>query len=270
MGQRIQPMAHEGPVFPLQKHHVRHGAQAHEVRIGFQCLFLTAPDGGGQLEGYAHAGKILVGVAVSGPVGVHHGHGLGQFRLADVVIGDDQVHAQIPAQLRLGHGGDAAVHSDDQGHSLVVKIRNGNGVQPVAFLQPARDIADDLAPHAPEEIRQQAGGGDAIHVIVAEHGDGLACGQGQTHPVHGFVHVRHGKRVLQGRIGPQIPRRLGRGADASCGEDHGRQWGIASGGQGVYIVYFRRRYIPNSVFQVHAHPINSFSPNYSKKPGDAQ
>ena len=45
-----------------------------------------------------------------------------------------------------------------------------------------------------------AGGGDAVHVVVAEHGDLLPPGHGESHPSGGLVHIRHQKGVKQGRV----------------------------------------------------------------------
>ena len=114
MGQRLQTLGYEDPVFSLQWHDVRHGAEADHVGVLLQHLRLVAAEGGCQLEGHAHAGEIFVGVAAVRPVGIHNCHGLGQDILAFMVVGDDQIDAQLPAQLRLGHGGDAAVYGDDE------------------------------------------------------------------------------------------------------------------------------------------------------------
>ena len=69
-----------------------------------------------------------MGIAAVGPVGIHHSHSLRQDFLALVVVGDHQIHAQFPAQPGLFHGGDAAVHGDDQIDALFMKLVDGDGV----------------------------------------------------------------------------------------------------------------------------------------------
>lgn len=58
--------------------------------------------------------------------------------------------------------------------------------------------------------------------------------------------------------------------NASGGEDHGDQRGIAALKKGIDALLLRLRYIPNSVFQSDTHPNNDFSLYYSKMPPDAQ
>ncbi len=200
VGQGVKAPGDEHPVFPQQGHHVGHGAQAHHVGVFFQHLFLAAAEGGGQLEGHTHAGEHFVGIAAVGAVGVHHGHSLGEGVLAFVMVGDDQVDSQLPAQCRLLHGGDAAVHGDDELHALAGELPDGDGVQAVALLQTAGDVAAAVGALLSQVVRQQAGGGDAVHVVVAENGDFLPTAQGQSHPAGGQVHVRHPVGVRQGGV----------------------------------------------------------------------
>ena len=128
-----------------------------------------------------------------GPVGIHHGHRLGQGVLALVVVSDHQLHAQLPAQPGFLHGGDAAVHGDDEFYSFLMQLAQGDGVEAVALFQTAGDVADAVRAVAAQEIRQKTGGGDAVHVIVAKNGDFFLILDGQRHPSGGEGHVRHEK-----------------------------------------------------------------------------
>ena len=119
-----------------------------------------------------------MGIAVVGTVGIHHSDGFGEGILAFVVVGDHQVDAQTGAQLGFLHGGDATVHRDDQGDTLFFQLVDGNGVQTVAFLQPSGDVGDAMHTKAAQKMGEQAGGGDAIHIVVTENGDRLT-------PLHG-------------------------------------------------------------------------------------
>lgn len=82
-----------------------------------------------------------MGIAAVRAVGVYHSRCGGKRLLAFMVVGNNQVNPQLPAQLRLIDGGDTAVHGDDQLDALVVKLVDGDGVQAVALLQTAGNVA---------------------------------------------------------------------------------------------------------------------------------
>ena len=195
IAQGIQTLGHKHPVFAHQGHHVGHGAQADHVRIVPQYRFLAAAKGSGQLEGHTHAAEVIMGIAAVRPMGIHHRGGFRQGILAFVVIGDHQIDAQILAHPGFLDGGDTTVHGDDQLDAFCVELVNGDGVEAVAFLQPAGDVTDHVGTLMAQKIRQKAGGGDAVHVIIAENGDLFAPGQSKTHPGNSFVHVMHQKGV---------------------------------------------------------------------------
>ena len=257
VGQLFQPPGSKHPVLTPQRHHVRDGSQTYHVGVLGKHLFLIAAQGGSQLEGDAHAGKIFVGVAAVVAVGVHHGNGLGQGILALMVVGDHQIHSQLPAQLRFGDGGDAAVHGDDELHAVLMELVQGDGVQTVALFQPAGDVADAVGTVAAQKVRQQTGGGDAVHVIVAKNGNFLLVFDGHGHPARGFVHIRHQKRVRKSSATVQNFLRLLAGFDAPGGQHHGRQRGVSSPNQRIDSSHIRLPYIPNSVFHLSTHPVIS-------------
>ena len=57
-----------------------------------------------------------------------------------------------------------------------------------------------------EIVGQKAGGGDAVHVIVAEDGDGLAPGERAVDALHSLVHVAHQKGRIEQRALTVKPR----------------------------------------------------------------
>ena len=69
-----------------------------------------------------------MGVGAVGAMGIHHSHSFGQGVLALVVISDHQIDPQFFTELGLFHGGDTAVHGDDQLDAFCVKLVNGDGV----------------------------------------------------------------------------------------------------------------------------------------------
>ena len=143
---------------------------------------------------------MLEGVRAVRPVGVHHRRRPGQAVFTGVVVGDDQVHPQLPGIVGLVQGGDATVHRDNKPHPLAGLGGHGLPVQAIALLQPPGDIGLHIGPQVQQKLGQQAGGGDAVHVIVAVDGDGLPVVDGPPHPGSSFVHVPHEHGVQQ-RLG---------------------------------------------------------------------
>ena len=128
VAQGLQTLIYKHAVFTLQQHHIRNSAKANHVGIFFQYGLLIAAEGSGQLESHADTGKILVGIATIRTVRIHNGDGFGERFFTFVVVSDDQIDAQIFAQARFINCGDAAVNGDDQLHTFVVKLIDGNGV----------------------------------------------------------------------------------------------------------------------------------------------
>jgi hypothetical protein len=88
-----------------------------------------------------------------------------------------------------------------------VQRLDGRRVQTVALLQPVGDIELTGGAAGPEILRQQAGGGDAVHVVVAVDGHSLAVRQGTADTTHRRLHVRQQQRVLQKLLaGPEKAR----------------------------------------------------------------
>ena len=263
-GQGLQPPGDKHPVFSHQGDYIGNGAQADHIRVFVQHRLRVSGQGAGQLEGNGNAGQISVGVAAVRPVGVHHRHGLGQLILALMVVGDDQIHSQLSAQPGFLNGGDSAVHRNDQGNTLVFQLVQGNGVQAVALFQAAGDVADAIGALLAQKVGKQTGGGNAVHIVVAEDRDFFTPGNGCRHPSRGQSHIRQQIGVRQAAIAVQKAGCLVGGFHTPSGQNHGGQGGEPSGYQCVYAAYIRFLHIPDSVFQIHTHPIKTFSLHYSK------
>ena len=108
-----------------------------------------------------------------------------------MVIGDDEVDAEGGGKGGLLHAGDAAVHGDDERDALLGKRADRIAAEAVALLYAAGDVHEHRRPAGAEIIGQKAGGGDAVHVVIAEHGDGLAAGKRAVDARHGLVHIAH-------------------------------------------------------------------------------
>ena len=115
----------------------------------------------------------------------------------------------------------------------------GNGIQAVTLLQPSRDIGDTVCTIFSQKIRQQAGGGDTVHIIVAENGDALTPGHGKAHPACGQVHIGQGKGIRQGTGTIQVRIGFLRGTEAPGCQHHGCQRCVTAAHQRVHSIHPR-------------------------------
>ena len=141
-----------------------------------------------------------MGIAVVLPVGVHHSHSPGQGFLALMMICDNEIHTQRPAQRRLFHRRNSAVHRDNQSHPLPSQKPDCRLVQAVALPEPSWDVGLAIRPPFPEKVRQQAGGSDAIHIIIPKNRHTLPTLQGLGNSVPGRSHIGHQQGICQGSM----------------------------------------------------------------------
>ena len=192
-----QAPGHKRTVLPPKGHHICHRPQAYQVGIFPQNRLLVACQSCSQLKSHPNAREVPVGIAVTLAMGVHHSHCLRQPVFALMVIGDDEIHAQLPAQRRLLHGGNAAVHRHNQGHALTGQEPDRRRVQTVALPHPSGDVGPAVRSPLPEEIREQACGSHTVYIIVPKDCHCLSPLQGKGNSSLGCGHIRHQKRVWQ-------------------------------------------------------------------------
>ena len=90
-----------------------------------------------------------------------------------MMVGDDHIQPDGGSEVHLLVAGDAAVHGDHQRGALVPQALDGLLGQAIALLDPAGNMPQAADAAAFEIVHQQNRGSDAVHVVVAEHGDGL-------------------------------------------------------------------------------------------------
>ena len=91
----MQARFDQGAILTGQGHHVCHGAHCGEVAAVVQHLLRRAAiQRSTELKSHACAAQALEGAGIIGAAGVHHGNGLRQSIMGQMVIGDDQVHSQ--------------------------------------------------------------------------------------------------------------------------------------------------------------------------------
>ena len=212
-------------VFAHQGHHIGYSAQGHQVAVFPEYFFLISGDGSGQLKGYAHTGKVREGILRILPMGIYHGHSLRQNVLALMVVSDDQINAQFPAFFCFLYGGDAAVHSDNEVYILGFEIVDGGHVETIALFQPGWNIPDTVCAAIGEIIRQETGGSNAVHIIVAVDGDFFSTLKGQGDSGRCLIHVRkkHGVKETF-PAGSKEAAGLIRGVKSSGNQNCGSQW----------------------------------------------
>ena len=192
-------------------------------------------------------------IGAVGAVRVDHGVRLRQGRLALVVVGDDQPHAQLAAELRLLERRDAAVDRDDQPHALRGKLPDRPGIEAVALLEPSGDMICAIRAARAQIIRQEAGRRDAVDVIIAEHRNARAVAKRLLDRGDGAVHLPEQQRLLQRAVRPQ--ERLGLlGRLAAARAEHTRrQRAIAAALQRRHGRRIRLSDFPSSVLQSKSH-----------------
>ena len=124
-----------------------------------------------------------------------------------MVVGDDKLHPERAAERGLVVGRNSAVDCHDQLHILLPQAMQRHLVQAVALFEAGRDIAHDVRALPAQEVRQQAGRGDAVDVIVAEDADLLPPVDCAADAPRRLVHVQKRERVGQRLVRRQkVPR----------------------------------------------------------------
>ena len=251
----------DGAVLAGHLHHVGHRADGRQRAVAGKegLLPVRAAQRQHQLQRHAAPGQMLEGIAAVGPAGVHHRGGFRQRFLTFVMVGDHHIHADGAGKGHLLHAGDAAVHGHQQRGAALAQSFDGLAAEAVAVLDPAGDVVYHFSPAAFQIIHHNAGGGDAVHVIVAENGDLLTVGKGLGDPLHSLVHVPHQERGMGQRcfLGQELRRRF-RAVHAAAGQHAGYQIGISRIHQTRTCGAVFRRNVPGGKFHDPPPPFASF------------
>ena len=141
---------------------------------------------------------------------VNHGQGGGQRAVRFVVIGDDQVDAQLTrAERRLG-AADPAVHRHNERDAVLMEPVDCGRLQPVAVAQPLGDEVHDRSAEHFERPSEDHRRRDAVDVVVTVDRDALAARERQLEPRDRTFHVPQAERIVQ-MIQRRIEEALRRG-----------------------------------------------------------
>ena len=142
-----------------------------------------------------------------------------------VVVGYDEVEADIPRVLRLAGGRYAAVDGYEQRRALSGERVHRGRVEAVALLEPVGYVGEAPQPARAQPARHEAGGGYPVHVVVPVYGHRLPALDGEAQPGGGLVHVQHLFRRAE-RVRPRGQEGLRlRPAAYPAPREHGREHG---------------------------------------------
>ncbi len=213
----LEPELGDDAVLADQRHHVGHGADRGELQERRQPLLPVEPLAQRlhDLEGDADARKVLVRVGAVGPLRVDHRQGRRQLGLRFVVVGDDEVDAELAGTARRLGAPDATVHRHDHAHAVGVQPLHRRGLQAVAVPHPFGDEVRDVTSEQFQRATQDDRRGHAVDVVVAVDRDPLPALERGAQPIDRGPHVGEAIRVVQlgelrieepvGRLGVGMP-----------------------------------------------------------------
>ena len=209
--QHLQSELGDDAVLADQRHDVGERADRRDLHERRQPRRLPRPRAERlhQLQRDADAGEVLVRIAAVVSLRIHHRARIGQLVVRFVMVGDDQVDAELAGAARRFRRADAAVDRDDQLHAFGVEAIDGARLQTVAVGQPFGNEVADVGAEQLERAPQNHGGRDAVDVVVAVDGNALATADRQQQPIGRAFEAGEPERIvelIERRV--QEPRRL--------------------------------------------------------------
>ncbi len=127
-----------------------------------------------------------------------------------MVVGDDHVDTEPAGILDLCGGGDAAVHREEKLHAFLREPRDRRRGDAVAFLEPAREVPDDVGSELSQRQRRERRSADAVDVVVAVDADPLSPLDGRAQPRDSRRHVPEQQGIVRDALGlEERARRVG-------------------------------------------------------------
>jgi hypothetical protein len=150
-----------------------------------------------QLQGDADAGQVLVGIGAVVALRVDHCQRRRQRRVGLVMVGDDQVDAELARPHCRLDAADPAVDRDDQLDAVRMQPFDGRRLEPVAVAQSLRDEMGDVGAEQFQRPPQDHGGGDAVDVVVAVDRDAILSLNRREHTLDRIGHAGQRERIVQ-------------------------------------------------------------------------
>ena len=136
-----QPEGDDGAVAPAKRHHV----PPPWPRAASGQTLLIRPfrvERARELEGDARAAQARLGRGQAGPRLRHDRAGVRQLCAGQVMVGDDQVHAERAARARLLERIDAGIHRHNKAHAFAGDVAQGRLVQAVSLAVARGQVID--------------------------------------------------------------------------------------------------------------------------------
>jgi hypothetical protein len=196
-GERPEPLAHEAPVLPHQRHAVGHRGERDdvEVRVGArgihpgrfqQRLRQQVRDARrAQLRARVAADRRVHDRRVRQPA-------VGARRM---VVGHHDVESGRARRGDLLHRRDRAVHGDEQLRPARGKPLDGRHREAIAVVDPARQVPVDVGAQRPQRADEHGGRAHPVDVVVPVHGDTRAT-----------LHVREDRRRALAQPAERVER----------------------------------------------------------------
>ena len=125
------------------------------------------------------------------------------------MVQDDDVHAPLSERSDGSDGGRAAIHRQEQaGGELCEAIFHGFLGEAVAFIEAMGQVVVDLPTERAQHFEQQDGGGDTVHIVIAEDDEVFAALAGLEEAFDRGAHIWQ-----QERIGQLLEAGLEKGSD---------------------------------------------------------
>ncbi len=224
----LQALADEGAVEALERHHIAHGGERHEVepaqKIGHPPALAPAAQlasgGDEEKKGDPDRGQVAYRARLVEPVRVDHRQRLGQLRLGRVVVDDDDLLTGGSAVRQRREGRGAVVEAEDQAAAGQGQPVEGRGTGAIAVDQAVGDENDRVDPEAAGEADEKRRRGGAVDVVVADDAEALARCQRVGEPRRRPIEIEEMGRIGQPVAQPRLEKaRHGVEAEPAAGEE---------------------------------------------------
>ena len=114
-----------------------------------------------------------------------------------MVVGDDEVEAELGGGVGCGEGADAGVNADDEADTFAGGVLEYFALHAVAFAEAMRDMEADGSAEALDGGSEEDDGGSSVHVVVTIYKDQLTGGDGIADAADGDVHAEHEEGIVE-------------------------------------------------------------------------
>ena len=167
-------------------------------------------------EGHAGTRELLVDRRIAGTPWVDERVRVRELGRRVVMVGHDEIDAELARERRLFHRGNATVDADDHLRAVLRELPERRRVQAVALLVAIRYVRTDHEAKLPEGAHQDRRAGDPVDVVVPIDDDALASRERTTEPLDRAIQIEH-RRAIFGRPRGEEGGHLGDGK-AAAGE----------------------------------------------------